>query len=182
MPIDPIHQKCLFLDRDGVINNDIGYAYKPEHIEFVPGILELCQWAQANQYHIIVITNQSGIARGFYSEQDFSHLTDWMNEQFAHHGILIQDTFHCPHHPDITGECNCRKPEPGMLLTAIKKYTINPQLSIMIGDKSSDMKAAEAANIGTRILLDTKGKTSTEAASYTAPSLAYIIERLRLTP
>jgi D-glycero-D-manno-heptose 1,7-bisphosphate phosphatase len=173
-------QKCLFLDRDGVINHDIGYAYQKEHIEFVSGIFDLCRWAEENHYLIIVITNQSGIARGFYTEQDFAALTQWLQQSFAEQGIRITDTFHCPHHPDLTGECECRKPAPGMLLAAIKKYQINPQFSIMIGDKPSDMVAAKAANIGTRILLDTQGKTPKEAASFVTTSLAQITDRLRL--
>ena len=158
-------QKCLFLDRDGIINKDIGYAYKPEHVEFVPGIFELCRFFQQKGYLLIVVTNQSGIARGYYSEEDFTVLNQWLKAAFTAENIHLSDIFHCPHHPDITGPCNCRKPAPGMLLEAIKKYRIDPQFSIMIGDKPSDMEAAMAANIRHRILLAAAPDTKAPAAT-----------------
>jgi D-glycero-D-manno-heptose 1,7-bisphosphate phosphatase len=167
-------QKCLFLDRDGVINTDIAYAYKPEDIEFVPGIFELCKTLQNKGYLIIIVTNQSGIARRFYSENDFHHLTAWMTQVFAEHGIIITDTFFCPHHPSITGKCNCRKPAPGMLLEAIKKYPIAPQFSIMVGDKASDMQAADAAGITTRVLFNTQ--ITCDTATHTVSTLNEIID------
>lgn len=169
-------QKCLFLDRDGVINRDIGYAFKPEHISFVPGIFALCRHLQNQGYIIIIITNQSGIARGYYSEADFQALNHWLKQAFAEQGITITDIFHCPHHPDITGHCDCRKPEPGMLLQAIKKYPIAPQFSIMVGDKSSDLVAARAAGIATRILLDEAGGAGSDAATHQVKTLHEIIE------
>lgn len=143
--------KALFLDRDGVINKDIGYAFRSEDIDFVDGIFELCQAAQQQGYVIIIVTNQSGIARGYYSEEDFKELNQWFVEQFAQHDITLSAIYHCPHHPDITGDCGCRKPHPGMLLEAIEKYQIDPNHSMMIGDKSSDMQAAKTANIAQRI-------------------------------
>jgi D-glycero-D-manno-heptose 1,7-bisphosphate phosphatase len=146
--------KALFLDRDGIINHDAGYAYKPEQIEFVPGIFSLCKKAQQKGYRIIVVTNQSGIARGYYSETDFQQLSAWIKQQFSQRFISISHTYHCPHHPAITGSCACRKPRPGMLLAAIKRYKITADSSMMIGDKNSDMQAAKAANIGTRVLFN----------------------------
>lgn len=148
--------KALFLDRDGVINKDIGYAYKAKDIVFIDNIFALCQHYQAQGYLIIVVTNQSGIARGYYSEADFSKLCQWMQKQFKQHQIDISAFYHCPHHPKITGPCECRKPEPGMLKQAIADYHINPKDSIMIGDKASDMQAAIAADIGQRIYFNTE--------------------------
>lgn len=171
-------QKCLFLDRDGVINRDIGYAFKPEHISFMSGIFELCRHLQNQGYIIIIITNQSGIARGYYSEAEFQALNCWLKEAFTEQGITITDVFHCPHHPDITGRCDCRKPEPGMLLQAIKKYPIAPQFSIMVGDKSSDMAAAKAAGITTRVFLNEQGATCPDAATHQVHNLHEIIELL----
>lgn len=142
--------KALFLDRDGVINVDVGYAFKAEQIQFVDGIFELCTFFEAQGFIIIIVTNQSGIARGFYSEDDFTALSDWFVEQFAKRGISIAHIYHCPHHPDITGPCECRKPNAGMLLEAIETFSIQPQQSIMIGDKVSDMKAAKTAAIANR--------------------------------
>jgi len=138
---------CLFLDRDGIINTDIAYAYKPEQIEFVDGIFSLCRFMQRHGFLIIVVTNQSGIARNYYSEAQFQELSEWMKNEFLKRGITINDIKHCPHHPKITGPCSCRKPEPGMLLEAIEQYAIDPELSVMIGDKASDMQAGMRAGI-----------------------------------
>lgn len=143
--------KALFLDRDGVINEDIGYAFRSEDITFVDGIFDLCLAAQQAGYLIIIITNQSGIARGYYTEDDFAQLNHWFIEQFAQRQIQITATYHCPHHPDITGACTCRKPQAGMLLSAIDKYQIAPIHSMMIGDKASDMLAAKTAQIAQRL-------------------------------
>ena len=181
-------QKCLFLDRDGIINKDIGYAYKSADFEFMPGIFELCQHFQQKGYIIVIITNQSGIARGFYSEEDFKNLNNWLHSEFNKQHITITDVLHCPHHPDITGPCNCRKPEPGMLLTAIKKYRIEPQFSIMVGDKESDMIAAERANISTRVLLQeykqdveqVKQQESSSVASLRVSSLSEIFDKIAI--
>lgn len=145
-------KKALFLDRDGVINHDIGYAYKAEDIRFVDGIFELCQQAQQLGYLIIIVTNQSGIARGYYSEEEFATLNQWLVEQFTIHGIVIDAIYHCPHHPSITGDCECRKPHAGMLLQAIDKFKIDPTHSMMIGDKASDMLAAQTAAVPLRLL------------------------------
>lgn len=168
-----MNKKCLFLDRDGVINKDIAYAYKPADIEFIPGIFSICKTLQEQGYIIIIVTNQSGIARGFYTEDDFLHLSTWMNQQFLEQGVIITDTFFCPHHPSITGDCACRKPAPGMLLEAIKKYPIAPQFSIMIGDKASDMQAAKAAGIAQRFLFN--NDTTCDSATHTVTQLDEII-------
>lgn len=144
---------ALFLDRDGIINRDVGYAYRPDQIEFLPGIFELCRHYQQQGYRLIITTNQSGIARGLYSEADFTRLNQWMKEQFRQQGVTLTGIFHCPHLPEITGPCPCRKPEPGMLLAAIEKFRIEPRLSIMLGDRESDMVAAERAGVAERFLL-----------------------------
>lgn len=157
--------KALFLDRDGVINKDIGYAFKPEQIEFMPGIFELCQHAVDLNYRIIIVTNQSGIARGYYSEADFQALNQWMRACFAEHGITITAIYHCPHHPDFSGDCPCRKPKPGMILQAIEQFALDADRSVMIGDNLSDMLAAFTAGISRRLLLK---ESSTEAGASTA--------------
>ncbi len=148
--------KALFLDRDGVINIDKAYVYKPEQFEFIEGIFELCKAYQERDYLIIVVTNQSGIARGYYSEEDFLHVSDWMSEQFAKNGVKIIHIYHCPHHPEITGSCRCRKPSPGMLLDAKKEYNIDMKNSLMIGDKERDIEAAIGAGIENTILFTDK--------------------------
>ena len=146
-------QKALFLDRDGVINIEKNYLYKIEDVEFVDGIFELCRHFQALGYLIIVVTNQSGIARGIYSEADFFKLSEWMIEQFKNEGITITHIYHCPHHPEYSGECECRKPKPKMLLDAAASYNINMEDSILIGDHERDIEAAIAAKVGEQVLI-----------------------------
>ena len=171
--------KVLFLDRDGVINLDHGYTYKIDQFEFIDGVFDACKMFADAGYQIIVITNQSGIARGYYTEDDFWDLTEWMLQQFNQQGIEILDVYFCPHHPTSGNppykqECECRKPEPGMLLQAFKKYPISSQDSILVGDKQSDMEVAINANVGEKYLV-TSGqsldKVNTGLADGVYPSL-----------
>ncbi|KGJ93626.1 D-glycero-beta-D-manno-heptose 1,7-bisphosphate 7-phosphatase [Thalassotalea sp. ND16A] len=159
--------RTLFLDRDGIINVDHGYVYKPQEFEFVDGIFEVCRYAQELGLQIIVITNQSGIARGMYSEQDFLKLSEWMKAEFIKEQVIITDVYFCPHHPTKGLDaykiaCDCRKPKPGMILSAAKKHNIDLKQSIFIGDKTSDMTAAQDAGIHNRILVS--GKYSDDGA------------------
>jgi len=147
-------KKALFLDRDGVINVEKDYLYKIEDFEFIDGIFELCKYFQDKDYKIFVVTNQSGIARGYYSEDDFQTLTSWMLKEFTKNGIKIQKVNHCPHHPNITGECSCRKPNSAMLDNIKKKFDIDMQNSIMVGDKESDIEAGLKAGLTTTYLFD----------------------------
>lgn len=139
--------KALFLDRDGTINVEKNYVYKIEDFEFQPGIFDLIKKYQNDGYLIFIITNQSGIARGFYSENDFKKLNDWMIDTFKRNGIKITKVYHCPHHPKITGKCNCRKPLPGMILEAIQQFNISAVNSVVIGDKKRDILAGQNAGI-----------------------------------
>ncbi|BBG66516.1 D-glycero-D-manno-heptose 1,7-bisphosphate phosphatase [Hydrogenimonas sp.] len=141
-------KKALFLDRDGVINIDHGYVSRIEDFEFVEGILDLVYEAQKRGYLPIVVTNQSGIGRGYYSPDDFERLTSWMLEKMRERGIVIDRShvLHCPHSPD-TG-CGCRKPMPGMFLEARERFEIDMPNSWMIGDKPGDIEAAERAGVG----------------------------------
>lgn len=140
-------RKALFLDRDGVVNIEKEYIYKIEDFIFSDGIFDLILRYQQNGYLIFIITNQSGIARGYYTIKDFNRLTKWMLDQFKKKGITISKVYYCPHHPDITGECSCRKPEPGMIIQAIKEFNIDPSQSVLIGDKEIDILAGEKAGI-----------------------------------
>lgn len=153
--------KALFLDRDGIINVDHGYVHKPEDFEFVEGIFELCRIALSKDYKIFVITNQAGIARGYYDIPTFELLSQWMTEQFTTHGIEITKVYYCPHHPttgvnQFVKSCRCRKPEPGLILQAQKEFAIDLKASIFIGDKLSDMQAAKNAGVESRILVNSR--------------------------
>lgn len=146
--------KALFLDRDGVINLDHGYVGKVENFEFVEGILDCIQRFQEKGYQPIVVTNQSGIGRGYYSLEDFEKVTAYMLQKMREHGITIDRShvFFCPHTPDAG--CDCRKPNPGMFLQAKERFSIDMPHSVMIGDKSSDIEAAEKAGVGRTITVE----------------------------
>jgi len=138
--------KALFLDRDGIINVDDGYVSKIEDFEFVEGIFDLVRLFSDAGYLIFVVTNQSGIGRGYYTGEDFSTLTEWMISEFRGKGIFLEKVYHCPHSPEEN--CLCRKPETGMIEKAINKYDIDLAGSWMIGDKQSDMDLAANAGVG----------------------------------
>ncbi len=140
--------KALFLDRDGTINIEKNYVYRIEDFVFRDGIFELVKAFFMKGYLIFVVTNQSGLARGYYSEEEYQSLTAWMTGQFRDKGIIIEKVYHCPHHPGITGACMCRKPEPGMLLKAIDEYGLDPSACVMIGDRELDLEAGRRAGIG----------------------------------
>ena len=152
-------QPALFLDRDGVINIDHGYVCKSENLDFVEGVFELVINANACGYHVIVVTNQAGIGRGYYSEADFYALTDWMRAQFLVRGARIDAIYFCPDHPEhglgaYRRESVFRKPSPGMLLKAAVDLSIDLPRSVLIGDKDSDIKAGAAAGIGNLFFYD----------------------------
>tara|TARA_R110001592_G_scaffold89971_3_gene264669 strand:- start:1833 stop:2387 length:555 start_codon:yes stop_codon:yes gene_type:complete len=146
--------KALFLDRDGVINVNHGYVSKKEDFDFIDGIFELALKARKAGFIIVIVTNQSGIARKYYSEQDFQALSRWLEKQFWQQGIKIQQTLHCPHHPMYSPSCTCRKPRIGMITKAARRFRINLNESIMLGDSLSDMRAAQSAKIKTQIYLN----------------------------
>lgn len=173
-------KKALFLDRDGVINIDSGYTHKIEDFVFADGIFDLCLEAKKQNLEIVVITNQGGIGRGFYSEADFAKLTDWMIGEFAAAGIEIARVYHCPHLPvgELTGnqtECDCRKPKPGMLYLAAEELNINLADSFFIGDQESDMLAANNAKISHRWLV---GSEASDVATNRFASLAELLDFL----
>ena len=153
-------RKALFLDRDGVVNVEKNYLHKIEDFEFLDGIVDVCRAYQEKGYLIIIVTNQSGISRGFYSEKDFALLSQWMIGHFKMLGITITHIYHCPHHESIDGVCECRKPEPGMFLEAQREYDVDMKHSIMIGDNERDIEAALKAGVGENILLSDTATTS----------------------
>ena len=143
--------KTIFLDRDGVINKEVGYLHRVEDFIFVNGVFEACQSFKKLDYQIIIISNQSGIARGYFTLFEYEKLTKWMLNQFSKKNISILDVFFCPHGPK--SKCGCRKPRPGMIIDAMNKYNIDLEKSWMIGDKETDIEAANLAGISNTILL-----------------------------
>ncbi|MDE1223759.1 HAD family hydrolase [Vibrio aestuarianus] len=160
--------KVAFLDRDGVINKEVNYLHKIEDFEYTGGCIAGLKKLRALGYEIIIITNQAGIARGYYSEIQYQLLTDWYRADLKEKGIDVLDIFHCPHHPDgtlanLSKDCDCRKPSPGMIEQAKSKYFIDIKKSILVGDKNSDIHAGERAGITRCFLVKTGHPTSVPA-------------------
>ncbi len=150
--------KALFLDRDGVINHDPGYLHRVADFRFLPGIFDLGRAAVARGFLPIVVTNQAGIGRGYYTEADYRLVTAHMLAGFAAAGIDIAAVYHCPYHPTagqgryrVTHDW--RKPAPGMLLAAARDFALDLGASVLVGDRGSDIGAARAAGVGCAILI-----------------------------
>jgi len=151
--------KALFLDRDGVVNVDNGYVHDITSFHPMPQIFELCQKAISQDYIVIIVTNQAGIGRGFYSEEHFHRFTKRVEKLFLSNNVLISKTYYCPHHPQhglgqYKKKCGCRKPAPGMFHLAKREFSIDMKNSIMIGDNISDLQAANSSGVGTLILVE----------------------------
>lgn len=146
--------KAVFLDRDGTINIDVSHLYKIEDFKFVKGIPEFIKRFNDQGYRIIVITNQAGIAKGYYTEDDMHKLHRYINELLSQYDAHIDAFYFCPHHPDITGECNCRKPKTGMVEQAIKDFDIDVKKSLLFGDKPWDIECGERCGIQSYYIID----------------------------
>jgi D-glycero-D-manno-heptose 1,7-bisphosphate phosphatase len=166
-----VQQRAVFLDRDGVINVNHGYVHHPGNFEFIDGIFEVALAAHANGYKLVVITNQAGIARGYYSEQQFHQLTTWMCNKFLNAGAPIDKVYFSPFHPtEGLGEYKkddfSRKPNPGMILQAQQELNLDLGNSILIGDNASDIQAGIAASIGLNILFAHKQPSELSGLPY----------------
>ncbi len=144
--------KAVFLDRDGVLNIDKNYLYKVADLEWMPGAKEAVALLNQEGYDVFVVTNQSGIARGYYKVSDMKKLHQHMARAVAAQGGKIKKFYYCPHYAEGTVaeyaiECNCRKPKPGMLLEAIEEYKLVPEYCWLVGDKDSDIVAANKAGV-----------------------------------
>ncbi len=143
---------CAFLDRDGIVNEDSGHVHDATGFRWMPGMPEAIRLLNDAGWLVVVITNQAGIGRGYYSEDDFAAFTGWIDDRLAEAGAHVDATYHCPHHPtEAQGRylraCDCRKPAPGMILQAIEDWQPDVGRSFLIGDKESDMAAAAAAGV-----------------------------------
>lgn len=168
--IQPALRKAVFLDRDGVINKDKAYVHRWEDFEFMPGAIEGMTLLQEAGFSLIIVTNQSGLARGYYTEAQYQALTVSFREELARQGVKLEGVYHCPHHPKgtvqkLSIDCDCRKPAPGMLLKAARELGLSLPESILIGDKASDIECARAAGVGRAYLVQSDNPES-GAADY----------------
>jgi D-glycero-D-manno-heptose 1,7-bisphosphate phosphatase len=154
----PTPSRALFLDRDGVINHEVGDLHRAEDVTFVDGIFSLCRTAMALGYRILVVTNQAGIARGYYSVAQFDGLMDWMRAQLRKEHVELDAVYYCPYHPehglgDYRRDHIDRKPSPGMLLRGAAEFGIDLAHSVLVGDRCSDIAAANAAGLRQAFLI-----------------------------
>ena len=171
--------KAVFLDRDGVINKEINYLHKAEDFELTHKCLAGLRNIQNRGFQIIIVTNQSGLAKGLFSENEYNDFTKFYIEFLSSEGIYILDVFYCPHHsygivPKYSKKCNCRKPLPGLFLKAHKKYNIDLKSSIIVGDRLSDILAGKAAGVGNKVLVESGHELTSECRS----NADYIFENL----
>ena len=169
----------VFLDRDGVINRDKNYIHRVEDFEFIDGAVEALRQINALGRPIFVVTNQSGIGRGYYSEDDFRRVNAWMLQQLQQHGVRIAGVYYCPHAPEA--DCECRKPQPGMILQARREHQLELQDAWMAGDKTSDIEAARRAGVRQTVLVRSGKPIDPERAKplYVCDSILDMIPLLR---
>ena len=151
-----IRNKAIFLDRDGVINEDFGHVGHISNFKILDGVFEALVILINLGFKLVIVTNQAGIAKGYYTEEDYSNLTNYMIELFKDNNINIDLVVHCPHHHDFTGKCNCRKPSPGMILYSSKKLNVDLENSFMVGDNLTDVEAGLSAGIENSYLIQEK--------------------------
>ncbi len=147
---------AIFLDRDGTLNDDVGYLYECEKWRWLPGAVEALALFAQKGYALVVITNQSGIARGYYTAADVHTLHTWLNATLNKQGLHIDAFYYCPHHPDFSGPCSCRKPSPYLLYQAAQDLDLDLSRSFMIGDKMSDVQAGLAAGCAAYLIDEKK--------------------------
>ena len=135
--------KAAFFDRDGTLVEDVHYLSNLEDIKILPGIINFCSFLQKSGYKLFVVTNQSGVARGFFNEAFVKLTHEYLNKLFIKNNIFFEKFYYCPHHPSYS--CSCRKPKPGMLLDAAREFNIDLSKSLMFGDKIGDILVGQAA-------------------------------------
>jgi D-glycero-D-manno-heptose 1,7-bisphosphate phosphatase len=159
-------QKAIFLDRDGTIIVDFGYMHKADQLEFIPKSIKALQLLRSLHYILIIITNQSGIGRGYYTIKDYSFFKKLLHDELAKNDVSIEAEFFCPHRPEE--QCGCRKPNIVNFETAIRQFNIDPMKSFVIGDKTEDIKAAN--NIGAQSILVKTGKAGLDSQYNVQPN------------
>lgn len=179
----PVHRPtarspALFLDRDGVVNVNHGYVHTADRTQWLPGIFDLCAAGRRAGYLLVVVTNQAGIARGYYSEEQFLEYTRWVHGEFAARGVPLDATVYCPHHPsagvgELCVDCGCRKPRPGMFEAASSLFGIDLDRSLVVGDQETDLIAASRAGVHNGFLVE-EG-----AADPFGPAIAWLQQTCR---
>ncbi|MFH8133509.1 D-glycero-beta-D-manno-heptose 1,7-bisphosphate 7-phosphatase [Pantoea osteomyelitidis] len=178
---------AIFLDRDGTLNVDHGYVHEIDNFQFIDGVIEAMRELKNMGFALVLVTNQSGIARGMFTEDQFMQLTEWMDWSLADRDVDLDGIYYCPHHPEgsvaeYRQECDCRKPQPGMLLSAQKELHIDMAASYIVGDKPDDMHAGAAAGVGTKVLVKTGKPVTLEGeavADWVINSLADLPARIK---
>jgi D,D-heptose 1,7-bisphosphate phosphatase len=144
-------KSAVLLDRDGVINVDKGHVHTPDEFEWVTDAPAAIKWLNDRGFLVFVVTNQAGIAKGYYTETEYRAFERWISDRLAEYGAHIDQSYYCPHHPEGSGvyrrQCDCRKPAPGLLMQLKSDWRLDPNRAIFIGDKQSDLEAADKAGI-----------------------------------
>ncbi|MBP2169913.1 D-glycero-D-manno-heptose 1,7-bisphosphate phosphatase [Erwinia toletana] len=178
---------AIFLDRDGTINVDHGYVHEIDNFQFIDGVIDAMRELKKMGFALVLVTNQSGIARGMFTEDQFISLTEWMDWSLADREVDLDGIYFCPHHPDATEDayrqqCDCRKPQPGMLLSAQQELNIDMAASYIVGDKIEDILAGKAAGVGKKVLVRSGKPVTAEgeaAADWVINSLAELPQRIK---
>ncbi|NVM34393.1 MAG: D-glycero-beta-D-manno-heptose 1,7-bisphosphate 7-phosphatase [Candidatus Lokiarchaeota archaeon] len=165
--------KAIFLDRDGVINKEVSYLSDPENFEFIEGSIEALKILKQKKFLLIIITNQAGIARGFFTEETLTAIHDKMNYILKKNNIQLDDIYYCPHHPKFTGSCDCRKPNPGMILKAQFKHNIDLTKSYMVGDTLNDIQTGIVARCKTVLVLTGYGNEEQKKIGIITPDMIF---------
>ena len=172
--------KAAFLDRDGVINRDFGYVGRPDDFVLIDGVPEALMLLRDSGYLLVIVTNQSGIGRGYYSEQDYARVTAKMRDLLEDGGLRFAAINHCPHAPG--DQCRCRKPKPGMLIDGAKSVGASLAASVLIGDKASDVAAGRAAGVGRCLLVGSASEIERAGADDGAADLLGCVRLLLAVP
>ena len=164
-------RRAAFIDRDGVINEELDYVHRVEDFHILPGVVDGLRLLAESGFALVVVTNQAGIAKGYYTEQDFQHLTAHMRTAFKAQGVELAAVYHCAHHPDgvvpgLSGPCDCRKPQPGMLFQAARDLGLDLARSVMVGDKPSDTQAGRAAGVAWTVLVESGHALPADATAH----------------
>lgn len=181
-----IKHKAAFIDRDGVINEERGYVHHIEDFVLIPGVVEGLTLLRSAGYLLIIVTNQAGIARGYYDQVAMEHLHDYLRRLLSERGVTLDAIYFCPHHPQgsVSGlgiECNCRKPAPGMLLQAMQDFDLDLAASVLIGDKRSDVQAGKRSGVGRTVIVESGhqvGLAERAEADFVAVNLLAAVRQL----